>query len=337
MAVISVSRRTDIPAFYTDWFLNRVKKGYVIVPSTFGNTRAFAVPLDNDYVDCFVFWTKNAKPLLDRIDELEGYTYYFQYTVNRYGRDIEESVPGSAADTFVELSEKIGKERVIWRYDPILLSERYSIDWHIHNFKGLAQKFSGHTEKCVISFIDLYAKTSRNTKGLGIRAPDETEMKSIAEQFSVIAEEFGIKLCSCCEKIDLSQYGIDHNSCIDGNLIERLSGKTRSYLLDNQREGCGCVKCTDIGMYDTCKHKCGYCYATVNHSAVDSFACNSLSNILNPEGLAIQSVYFEGKEIIDFDLWLKDRSDCNAYKEKPKKSKREQSPPGVITLDSFSD
>ncbi len=336
MAVISVSRRTDIPAFYTEWFLNRVKEGYVIVPSPFNANRASAVPLDKEYVDCFVFWTKNAGPLLERIGELDGYAYYFQYTVNRYGTDLESQVPASAEDTLIALSKRIGAKKVIWRYDPILISDTYSVDWHIRNFRELAQKFSGHTGKCVISFLD-YRGAGRNADAFGIRAPDEREIRRISKEFSSILHGTGIELCSCCEKIDLSEYGIAHNSCIDGELIEELTGKTHKYTLDMQREDCGCVKCTDIGMYNTCKHYCRYCYATSNPAAAKQFICDARCDRLNPKYTEVNSIYFEGREIIDFGLWVKNRTDEKAYKEKAEKAKNKQQTGPNVTLDDFAD
>lgn len=270
--IVSVSRRTDIPAFYTEWFLNRIKEGYVDVVNPFNTKQVNRISLLKEDVDCFVFWTKNPKPLLDRIDELDGYNYYFQYTLNSYGPDMEPNVPSKSKeliDTFIELSKKIGKEKVIWRYDPIILTEKYTVEWHLKYFESLAKKLAGYTEKCVFSFVDLYAKTKRNTKDINLVELSEEHMDKIAQAMSIIAKRYNIELTTCCEQIDLEKYGIKHNSCIDEDLIERLFNIVVSDKKDGQREHCGCVKCNDIGAYNTCLHKCKYCYATFNNDMVE--------------------------------------------------------------------
>lgn len=269
--VISVSRRTDIPAFYAEWFLNRIKAGYVDVINPFNTKQANRISLKKEDIDCFVFWTKNPKPLLDRIDELNDYNYYFQYTINSYGKDMEPNVPSKSEElinTFIDLSKKIGKEKVIWRYDPIILTEKYNKEWHIKYFEEIAKKLAPYTRKCVFSFVDLYAKTKRNTKGLNITELSVDDMKYIAKEFSIIAKKYNLELATCCEKIDLDEYGIKHNSCIDGELIKELFGIEVSSKRDAQREFCGCKKCNDIGTYNTCKHQCKYCYATFNNEMV---------------------------------------------------------------------
>lgn len=270
--VISVSRRTDIPAFYSEWFLNRIKEEYVDVINPFNTKQANRISLKKEDVDCFVFWTKNPKPLLSRINELDGYNYYFQYTVNSYGKDMEPNVPSKSKeliDTFIELSNRIGKEKVIWRYDPIVLTDKYDINWHIKYFGELAERLHQYTTKCVISFVDLYVKTKRNTKELNIAEITETDMDYIAMKFSEICKKYNLELATCCEKIDLEKYGIIHNSCIDGKLIEKLFNIKVDNQRDNQRMDCGCIKCHDIGAYNTCLHKCKYCYATFNNDLVD--------------------------------------------------------------------
>lgn len=268
--VISVSRRTDIPAFYSEWFLNRIKAGYVDVINPFNSKQANRISLKNEDIDCFVFWTKNPRPLLDRINELNGFNYYFQYTINNYETDMEPNVPNheELINTFIELSNRIGKEKVIWRYDPIILTNKYTKEWHIKSFDYIAQKLHNHTRKCVFSFVDLYAKTKRNTAGLNITELTEADMEYIACEFSKIAKKYNLELATCSEKIDLDKYGIMHNACIDGELIKELFHIEVFNKKDAQREYCGCIKCNDIGAYNTCKHKCRYCYATFNNEVV---------------------------------------------------------------------
>ena len=266
--IISVSRRTDIPAFYSEWFYNRIKEGYVDVVNPFNAKQANRVSLKKEDVECFVFWTKNPKDFMKRLDELDGYNYYFQYTLNSYGKDIECNVPSKSdelIDNFINLSKKIGKEKVIWRYDPIILTDKYTIDYHIKYFEKLVVILHKYTEKCVISFLDLYKKTERNFKNIKLEDLTFDKMDLIAKEFSIICNKYGLKLATCCEDIKLEKYGIIHNKCIDDELIERITNKKLSSIKrDAQRKACGCVKCVDIGVYNTCLHNCLYCYANFN-------------------------------------------------------------------------
>ena len=268
--IISASRRTDIPAFYTEWFLRRLGKEIIVI-NPFNKNQANSILMTKETVDCIVFWTKNPRPLLDRLGEMEGYNYYFQFTVNGYGRLIEPGVPdlSKIIGTFIELSNIIGKKKVIWRYDPVFISDEFTAEWHISNFRKIAEKIHDHTEKCVISFIDMYAKTKRNTKQKLVREPTTGEIDSIAENMSKICSEYGLKLATCCESVDLKKYGIEHNSCIDKELIRELFGIVLKDTRDAQRGNCGCLKCHDIGSYNTCLHKCIYCYATYKPELVD--------------------------------------------------------------------
>ena len=156
--IISASRRTDIPSHYADWFYNRIKEGYVCVRNPMNVHQISRIPLSPDVIDGIVFWTKNPRPMMDRLDLLRDYMYYFQFTINSYGQDIEANIPSKndiIIPTFRELSDMIGCERVIWRYDPILLTKKYSIDYHIRYFEEIAKRLSGYTEKCIISLVDL--------------------------------------------------------------------------------------------------------------------------------------------------------------------------------------
>lgn len=269
--IISVSRRTDIPAFYSEWFFNRLKAGYVDVINPFNSKQANRISLTKKDVDCFVFWTKNPISFLSRLDELNDYNYYFQFTLNSYGTDLEPNVPSKSnvlIDAFIKLSKAIGKEKVIWRYDPVILTNKYTREWHVKYFEKIAKKLSGHTEKCVFSFVDIYIKTKRNTKDLGMKEITKDDMIYIAFEFSKIAKKYNIELSTCCEEIDLHKYDIKHNSCVDGVLIEKMFGLKLNEKLDKQRKMCGCLKCVDIGAYNTCLHGCKYCYASYNNDVV---------------------------------------------------------------------
>ena len=215
--ILSVSRRTDIPAFYSDWFFNRIKAGYVDVRNPMNIHRISRIDLNPEVVDCIVFWTKNPKAMIPRLKELSDYKYYFQFTVNPYDRHIEEEVPlkRNIFDTFHELSDMIGINRVIWRYDPILMTKKIDVDYHIKYFEEIAKRLSGYSTKCIISFVDLYKKVSTNISGLGIREPNEQEIVRMVEAMLPIARSFGFTIQTCAEKIDLLESGIEHGACID--------------------------------------------------------------------------------------------------------------------------
>jgi len=271
--IISCSRRSDIPAFYSDWFFNRLREGYVLVRNPMNARQVRKVSLVLPDVDCIVFWTKDPSPMLERLHLLKDYHYYFQFTLTPYGKDIEPHLPPKAdlADTFIRLSDKIGKKRIVWRYDPILLSANINIDYHIDRFHNLAMQLSGHTEKCMISFLDIYRHIRGRMADHSVRPPEESEMRTLAESFARIAASFGMKAETCAEKIDLADSGIEHGSCIDARLISDLTGRKLTMAKDKyQRELCGCAASVDIGEYNTCGHLCTYCYANVSRKKIET-------------------------------------------------------------------
>lgn len=281
--IISASRRTDIPAFYADWFFNRIKEQFLLVRNPMNTHQVSRINLSPDVVDCIVFWTKNPQPMLNRIPELNGYSFYFQFTLNSYDKSIEANVPEKKylIKTFQELSDKIGKNRVVWRYDPIILTDKFDVGYHIKWFEYLAEKLSDYTNKCVISFVDLYKKTERNMKGINLLPMGTLEMNDIARQISIIASKCNLQLESCSEDIDLEKNNIKHGQCIDDILISQITGKKLCLEKDpNQRLSCGCIKSFDIGAYNTCKHNCFYCYANINREVVEKN--NKLHNSKSP-------------------------------------------------------
>lgn len=270
--IISASRRTDIPAYYSDWFFRRLREGYALVRNPMNFHQVSRIDLSPEAVDCIVFWTKDPGPMLGRLGELAGYHYYFQFTLNPYGRDVEENVPpkdGRIVDTFRRLSASIGPEKVVWRYDPILFSRNYTPAYHAENFEKLAERLKGYTEKCTISFLDLYPSIKNDMASLGVREADRARQRDTARELSRIASRCGMRMDTCCEEIDLSGLGIGHARCIDGGLIARITGKPVRAAKDrNQRPACGCVPSADIGSYDTCLHGCKYCYACRSRAAL---------------------------------------------------------------------
>ncbi|AZV56886.1 DUF1848 domain-containing protein [Clostridium sp. AWRP] len=270
--ILSVSRRTDIPAFYSDWFFNRMKEEFVLVKNPFNSKQVSKVILNPKIIDCIVFWTKNPKKMIKRLDEIKEYNYYFQFTLNSYDKTLETNVPEKKylINTFIELSKRIGKDRVIWRYDPIILTDKFTRDYHYKWFKYLAKRLCPYTNKCVISFLDLYRKSERNLKEINILQIDKDDMFELAEKFSKIAFKYNMTIETCSEEIDLSKFNIKHGKCIDDRLISKIAGEKLSIDKDpNQRKVCGCVKSIDIGAYNTCNHGCLYCYANFNRDAAE--------------------------------------------------------------------
>lgn len=270
--ILSVSRRTDIPNYYSDWFFNRIKEKCVYVRNPMNPHQVSQIDLSPEVVDCIVFWTKNPGPMLARLDELSLYKYYFQFTLTGYGADIERNVSHKkevVVPTFQKLSQKIGKEKVIWRYDPILFTEKYTPEYHLMAFEQIASALNGYTEKCVISFVDTYAKNKKSMVELGVKEPAKEQLQDFAKRLSEIAAENHMELASCAEEIDLDACGIRHNSCIDRELIERIIGcKITAGKDKNQRGACGCIESIEIGTYHTCKNGCKYCYANESDERV---------------------------------------------------------------------
>ena len=271
--ILSVSRRTDIPAFYPKWFVNRIREGFVYVRNPFNANQISKIPLGADVVDCIVFWSKNPEPIIEYLPEIsEKYhgAFYFQYTINAYGHDMEPAIPEleKRIDTFKRLSDTYGPDRVVWRYDPILLTDEYSLAWHQKWFEIVFDELKHYTDTCVISFIDMYDKTIKNTKPYNISAPTAKEIDMLAGAFSAMVKGSGVRIRTCAEGVDLNKYGIEPNSCIDQARIEKIIGCPIKAKPDKQRENCRCIECADIGLYNTCLHGCRYCYANYNMSQV---------------------------------------------------------------------
>lgn len=271
--IISASRRTDIPAFFSDWFFKRIAAGFLLSRNPMNPNQISRISLSPDVVDCIVFWSKNPKRILDRLHLIDRYNYYFQFTITAYGQQLEPNVPtrDEAIDIFKNLFLKIGKSRVIWRYDPIIISDKIDIKYHVDSFEYIAKRLVGKTRRCVISFLDLYKKTIRNISSVAISHITTENMIDLARVLSMTAARYDIELVSCAEEINLLSYGIKHGKCIDDKLIEEVFGSALQIGKDKtQRNKCECVASVDIGAYNTCPHGCLYCYANFNPVMVKS-------------------------------------------------------------------
>lgn len=222
--VISASRRSDIPACHADWFFERLRDSYVEVANPMNAKQIRRVDLSRENVDCVVFWSKNPAPMLSRLAELDGYMYYFQYTLNGYGADIEPRVPSleNRVNTFTRLSEALGNRRVLWRYDPILLNKDYTMEFHVNMFGKIAESLRELTRRVTISFVDRYRLINRKLDMLGVVEPTEAETAKLCRALVDIARANNIEICACCESVALSEYGVARASCVDANLIAEL-------------------------------------------------------------------------------------------------------------------
>jgi len=264
--ILNTGLRTDIPAFFTPWFVRRLKEGFVLVRSPYAPSRVTRYRLSPDVVDVMGFCTKNPAPMLPYMELLRPYGQYWFVTITPYGADIEPRVPPKeqVMKDFRRLSEVVGIHRIAWRYDPILLNETYTVDRHIADFEHMAQTLAGSTETCVISFIDLYAKVKRNFPQA--REVGREDRIRLGSAFAQIGRRYGMTVKSCAEGDELAPYGVDTSGCMTLATYEKAIGaKLNAPKVKPGRAECACHLSADIGAYHTCAHLCRYCYA--NHDA----------------------------------------------------------------------
>ena len=269
MAIISASRRTDIPAFFSEWFMNRLEAGSVMVRNPY-NQKVSEIPINKYVTDCIVFWTKNPIPMLDKLDRIT-LPYYFQFTLTGYGSDMERNLPNKnmLIQVFKDLCEK-GNGHVIWRYDPIIFTNKYTPEWHLRTFAGMANDLKGYTDRCVISFVNLYDFVKKNMADEYFAYFSMEQKKDFCKRLAEIADRNDMKVGTCAEKMDLEQFGIFHNKCIDPDYIEKVCGYPVDAGKDRgQRKECGCIESVDIGAYNTCNNGCKYCYALQDKSELE--------------------------------------------------------------------
>jgi Domain of unknown function (DUF1848) len=284
--VISASRRTDLPAFYAEWFINRVRAEYCCVPNPFNPAQVSRISLAPRDVDAIVFWTRNPEPLMPHLAELDarGYQYYFLYTFLDYPTLLDPGMPplDARVATFRRLANVVSAERVLWRYDPIVLSTKTPPAFHVDAYGRIASHLQGATTRSIISFVDIYRKLGKRLRrleeqGCRVEEPTGEDLAEIVPPMVETAAANGMQLQSCAEKLDLARFGVLPGKCIDDAHIESaLGAKVDGRKDPSQRGACGCVASRDIGCYDTCLHGCAYCYATsslerakANHAAHD--------------------------------------------------------------------
>ena len=293
--IISASRRTDIPAFYAQWFINRIRAGHCTVPNPFNRKQVSHISLCPEDVTIIVFWTRNPQPLIPYLKELDqlGFRYYFQYTVMNNPRLIDTMAPSlsSSLKIFKKLSDLIGPERVIWRYDPVIISNITGIEFHTATYKNIAETLKNYTQRSVISLLDIYPKLKKRLKALkdnGVEIVDynkkyDKRFDELMYTLAGAAEQNKMEIVSCAEEPDLKKYNIHPGKCIDDNYIKRVFGINVTHKKDpSQRKACGCVVSKDIGAYNTCLSGCQYCYATTSFEKAEALYKNH-----NPESTSM--------------------------------------------------
>ena len=271
--IINTGMRTDIPAYYSEWFFNRIHEGFVMVRNPYYQEQVTRYRLTPDVVDLIEFCTKNPAPMLPRMNELSGHGMFWFVTITPYGIDVEPNVPPKeeVMESFKKLSDIVGVNSISWRYDPIFINEKYTIEYHIKTFEQMAASLAGSTGQVVISFIDLYSKTLKNFPSAKEVTSDERLI--IGKEFARIGQKYGIRVRSCFEGNDLAPFGVDASGCITKSILEkslgtRLSIPKETNPRQNGRFTCSCVLGRDIGMYNTCGHMCRYCYANQDAKTV---------------------------------------------------------------------
>ncbi len=271
--ILHTGMRTDIPAFYSEWFVNRLREGYVMVRNPYNPVQVTKYRISPDVVDVIVFCTKNPAPFFPYMDILKEYGQYWFVTITPYGKDIEPKVPKkeNVIESFKILSEKVGINSIGWRYDPIFISKEYSTERHINDFENIASNLSGYTNTCVISFIDLYKKVLRNFPE--VKEVKRSERIELVKEFVRIGNKYGMVIKSCAEGMELESYGVDCSGCMTVSVFEKAIDCSLDVpSIKGARTECGCLLGCDIGAYNTCGHLCRYCYA--NYDA-DTVMCNT--------------------------------------------------------------
>lgn len=281
--IISASRRTDIPSFYGKWFQKRIEEGYFLRINPFNSKQVRVISLLPSDIDLIVLWSKDPKPFFQYLDYLDnmGYNYYFQFTLNDYPKIFEPFVPSVEERilTFQELASRIGRQKVIWRYDPIIISSITNADYHLQKIYNISNRLKDHTNRLIISFLDFYGKVKNRLYKL-MREEDielidiidinyRDDLFILMKEIKKISDEFKLDIFTCAEMIDLDEVGIGHASCIDIELIRKLFNIEKNFPKDkNQRKECLCAESVDMGVYDTCQFQCNYCYANSNATKI---------------------------------------------------------------------
>lgn len=267
--ILQTGMRTDIPAFYTEWFLNRLNEGFVWVRNPYNPSSITEYEINPNVVDLIAFCTKNPAPMLKHMEALKPYGQYWFVTITPYGKEIEPNVPPKekVMEDFKILSDIVGINSVGWRYDPIFISDTYTLERHIAEFEKMAENLCGYTQRCIISFVDIYKKVMQNFPQL--KAVKSEDKSVIGREFVQIGKKYDMEIVSCAEGNGLAQYGVTCGGCYTKTVYEKAMGSIINMpKKGTQRNACACFFGNDIGAYNTCGHFCRYCYANTNEETV---------------------------------------------------------------------
>lgn len=264
--ILNTGGRTDTVQYYTEWLLRRFEEGYVLTRNPLFPSKVQRYELSPDKVDCVVFCSKNYRPILPRLREItDSFPTYFHYTITAYGKDIEPGVPSikESMETLIDLSRLVGKQRIAWRYDPVLLTKEYTMERHLETFEEMAGVLAPYIDRCIFSFVEMYKKLETNMPEL-IPLSQE-DMNTLAKGLGSIAQKYGIHIQTCGTNGDYTPYGIHSSGCMTLDILGNANGIVFKNLKHKGlRQGCHCIESRDIGAYDTCLNGCKYCYANKN-------------------------------------------------------------------------
>ncbi len=261
--IVNIGGRTDIVNYYSEWLMNRIKEGYAYSRNPLFTNNVSKISLKPEDVDCLMFCSKNYKPMLKYMKEInEKYRIICHYTITAYGKDVEPNVPSidESINTLIELSKIVGKEKILWRYDPILLTKKYTIEKHLETFEYMANQISPYVQRCIFSFVEMYKKLEYNMPEIILLTSDE-KIK-IAKEIGKIAKKYNLYVQTCGTDENYEKYGIHISGCTTTEILEQANHvKYKNIKAKGMRKGCHCIPSRDIGAYDTCLNGCKYCYA----------------------------------------------------------------------------
>ncbi len=265
--ILNISGRTDIVAFYSDWLMNRLKEGFVDVRNPFNPKMVSRIMMDD--VDLLFFCTKNPIPIIDKLKDIKK-KIYFHITLTSYNKYIEPNLPPKKdiIEAIKKISKIIGKENLVIRYDPVFINDKYTIEYHVNAFDKLCTLLDGYVEKILISFIDDYKNVRNNYRVLNYRPLTENDYKAIGTSFSESAQSHHITVHTCAEVHNLVEYGFIKDECMSKELALKLTGKKYKKWKARKNVPCECVEMVDVGVYNSCKHFCKYCYANYDEKKV---------------------------------------------------------------------
>lgn len=268
--ILFASGRCDICAYYSEWLIQRVREGFVDVRNPFNEHQISRIYINASQVDCIVFCTKNPKPIFPYLEELKQFPLLFHVTLTPYHQDIEKNVvhKKQIIQNIIDLSKQLGSDHVIVRYDPILFTSRYSLNYHACAFEKMCQALEGYVTKFIISFVDMYKNTRMNAQKMGLIPIDENMMRQCASYLAPIAQKYHIQVQTCAEAIDLSEYGIKQGACFDAQELEKIIKHPLNKRM-GVRKQCQCIESVDIGDYNCCNHGCLYCYANYDETKIN--------------------------------------------------------------------